>query len=54
MASRLEGVAGADEIIISERTREQLGDHFALEKRKPVLVKGKEKPVQIYNVLGLK
>jgi len=54
LAARLEGVAAADEIIISEKTREQLGDHFNLEKRPPVQVKGKEKPIQIYNVLGLK
>jgi len=54
LASRLEGVAGADEIIISEKTREQLGDYFALEKRPPVRVKGKEQPIQIYNVLGIK
>jgi class 3 adenylate cyclase len=54
LAARLEGVAGADEIIISERTREQLGDYFDLEKRPSVRVKGKEQPIQIYNVLGLK
>ena len=54
LAARLEGVAGADEIIISEKTREQLGEHFDLEKRPPVRVKGKEQPIQIYNVRGLK
>jgi adenylate cyclase len=54
LASRLEGVAEADEIIISQTTRNQIGDIFDLEKRDSVRVKGKEKPVQIYNVLGLK
>jgi class 3 adenylate cyclase len=54
LAARLEGVAGANEIIISEKTREQLGDYFDLETRPPVRVKGKEKPIQIYNVLGIK
>jgi PAS domain S-box-containing protein len=54
LAARLEGVAKANEVIISEKTREQLGDYFDLEKRPPVRVKGKEKPIQIYNVLGLK
>ncbi|MCL1955463.1 MAG: adenylate/guanylate cyclase domain-containing protein [Brevinematales bacterium] len=54
LASRLEGVAEADEIIISQTTRNQIGDVFDLEKRDSVRVKGKEKPVQIYNVLGLK
>jgi len=54
LASRLEGVAEADEIIISQTTRNQIGDVFNLEKRDSVRVKGKEKPIQIYNVLGLK
>jgi len=54
LASRLEGVAEADEIIISQTTRNQIGDVFDLEKRNSVRVKGKEKPIQIYNVLGIK
>jgi len=52
LAARLEGVAGADEVIISRETRNQLGDMFRLEERKPVQVKGKVKPIQIYNVVG--
>jgi len=54
LAARLEGVAGADEVIISQSTRNQLGDKFRFEERPPVRVKGKEKPIQIYNVLGTK
>jgi len=54
LAARLEGAAGADEIIISQATRDHIGDMFALEKRDAILVKGKEKPIQIYNVLGYK
>jgi class 3 adenylate cyclase len=54
LAARLEGVAGPDEIIISQTTRDQLGNIFELEKREAVYVKGKEKPIQIYNVVGLK
>jgi class 3 adenylate cyclase/PAS domain-containing protein len=54
LAARLEGAAGADEIIISQATRNHIGNNFKLEKRKPIRVKGKEKPIQIYNVLGLK
>jgi len=53
LAARLEGAAGADEIIISQATRNHLGNNFKLEKRKPIRVKGKEKSIQIYNVLGL-
>jgi PAS domain S-box-containing protein len=52
LAARLEGVAGPDEIIISRSTRDKLGDAFRLEKLKSVQVKGKEKPIEIYNVLG--
>jgi len=54
LAARLEGAAEADEIIISQATRDQIGNQFALEKRQPIRVKGKEKPIQIYNVLGFK
>jgi PAS domain S-box-containing protein len=54
LAARLESVAKADEVIISHETRNQLGNAFQLEERQPVHVKGKEKPIRIYNVLGLK
>jgi len=52
LAARLESVAGADEVIISGETRKQLGNIFRLENRKPVMVKGKVKPIEIYNVVG--
>jgi PAS domain S-box-containing protein len=52
-AARLEGVAKAEEIIISQATRELLGDRFKLEERPPVAVKGKEKPLVIFNVRGI-
>ena len=52
-AARLEGVAGAEEIIITQSTRDLLGDRFKLEERKPVKVKGKEKPLMIFNVKGI-
>ena len=50
LAARLEGVAGADEIIITESTRLMIGEDFKLESRKPVQVKGKKDPIKIYNV----
>lgn len=52
-AARLEGVANAEEIIITQSTRDLLGDRFKLEERKPVKVKGKEKPLVIFNVKGI-
>lgn len=51
LAARLEGVAEAGEVIITESTRSKLGDHFKLEKRDSVKVKGKKEPIPIYNVL---
>jgi len=51
VAARLEGVAQAGEVIITQSTRDKLFDFFDLEKRKPVKVKGKAEPIQIYNVL---
>jgi adenylate cyclase len=51
VAARLEGVAQAGEVIITQSTRDKLSDFFDLEKRTPVKVKGKAKPIQIYNVL---
>ena len=54
LAARLEGVAGPDEVIISQSTRNQLGDLFRFEERPAVKVKGKEKAIKIYNVIGTK
>jgi len=54
VAARLENIAEADEVIISQETRNLLGERFRVEERPLVRVKGKEKPMQIYNVLGMK
>ncbi|UCB45398.1 MAG: PAS domain-containing protein [Spirochaetota bacterium] len=51
IASRLEGVAGPDEVIITENTKGLLGGKFKLERRTPVKVKGKKQPLNIYKVL---
>jgi len=51
IASRLEGVAGPDEIIITEDTKNLLGGSFKLEQQDPVKVKGKKQPLNIYKVL---
>jgi len=54
LAARLESVAKAGEIIISDRTYKYVKDAFEFEKLNPVSVKGKEKPIQIYKVKGIK
>jgi len=53
-AARLESVASAEEIIITRATRDLIGDRFRIEERKAVKVKGKEKPLEIFNVKGIK
>jgi adenylate cyclase len=52
VAARMEGVAGAGEVIITGETRKHLGDAFKLQEREPVKVKGKTKAIPIYNVIG--
>ena len=51
VAARLEGVAEAGQVVITSDTRDLIGDRFKLKQRKPVSVKGKEKPIPIFNVL---
>lgn len=50
-SSRLCSVALAGQIVISEMTRELLGSRFEMEELQAAKVKGKEKPLRIYNVL---
>lgn len=54
LACRLESIAKAGQIIISDKTFAQVEDQIISKKLEPVLVKGKEKPVQIYEVIALK
>ncbi len=51
VAARLEGVAKAGEVIITEDTRSLLGSAFQLEEREPVKVKGKVEPIHIYRAV---
>ena len=50
VAARLEGVAGPGEVIITQDTRDLIGESFKLKTLVPVSVKGKTKPISIYNV----
>jgi len=52
VAARLEGVAGPEEVIITQDTRELIGDTFKVKELKPVKVKGKSEPLHIFNVVG--
>jgi len=51
IAARLEGVAKAGEVIITEQTRDLIGDRFKLKELAPVKVKGKDKALHIFSVL---
>jgi len=53
LASRLEGVAPPDAILISEATYEQVRDRVVAEWLEPVRVKGKVKPVPVYKLVAL-
>ena len=52
-ASRLEGAAEVNSIMISENTRVQAGDIFNYQPLAPIKVKGKSKPLKVYKVLGV-
>ena len=52
IAARLEGVAKAGEVIITESTRDLLGKAFACEERDSVKVKGKAESIKIYRALA--
>jgi PAS domain S-box-containing protein len=51
VAARLEGVAQGGEVIITENTRDLIGEKFTMKELEPVTVKGKEKPIHIFSVL---
>ena len=50
-SARLCSVALAGQIVVSEDTYNKLGGRFEVEELKPAKVKGKEKPLRIFNVL---
>jgi class 3 adenylate cyclase/tetratricopeptide (TPR) repeat protein len=54
IASRLEGIAADDEIIVGYRTYQLTRKHFNFEELKPVAVKGKKGTIRIFKVLSKK
>ncbi|MGQ9626172.1 MAG: adenylate/guanylate cyclase domain-containing protein [Anaerolineae bacterium] len=54
LASRLCGLARGGQILISEATYRLVRQAVAVNQLRPVRVKGKEEPVQIYEVLSLR
>jgi len=53
LASRLEGVAKAGEVLISEETYREVRDKVRVIPKPPVRVQGKSEPIQSYSVQGL-
>lgn len=51
-SARLCGIALSGQIIVSEATLAQLNDQFEYEELAPAALKGKEKPLRIFNVLS--
>jgi len=54
LASRLEGLSEAGEILVGEDTYRLTAPLFEFEALEPVKVKGKERPVQVYRLLRAK
>lgn len=54
LASRLEGLAKGGEILICEQTYNEIKDKFVIEDLGFFNIKGKEKPVHVFRVLGYK
>ncbi|UQA60954.1 adenylate/guanylate cyclase domain-containing protein [Polyangium aurulentum] len=50
-SARLCSVALAGQIVVSETTHERLGTRFETEELPPAKVKGKEKPLRLFNVI---
>jgi class 3 adenylate cyclase len=54
VAFRLESIAPGGTVLITESVYNEIGDKIVVEKMQAVTVKGREQPVQVYKLLGLK
>jgi class 3 adenylate cyclase/tetratricopeptide (TPR) repeat protein len=52
VASRLEGEAAPDSVLVSQSVYERIGSRFETEAIDPVTVKGKAEPLRAYRVIG--
>jgi len=50
-SARLCGIAEAGQIVVSESTYNRLGNRFEVEELPPAKLKGKERPLRIFNVI---
>ncbi|MFO8061414.1 MAG: tetratricopeptide repeat protein [bacterium] len=54
LSARLEGVANAGQVIISDSTYKYVKNRFDFAELEPVSVKGKSEPIQIYQALNVR
>ena len=54
LASRIVDIAGAGQILISERTKSLVIEHFDVQRLQAFVIKGKRDPVVLYQVVGKK
>ena len=54
VAARLQAAAGAGEILAGPLTAELVGAGFALREREPMILKGKSRPVAVYEVMSVR
>ena len=52
LASRLEELSEEGQILVGQSTYQETRDYFAFKQLDPVSLKGKEKPVPIYELLS--
>ena len=52
VASRLNGLAGSGEIIISKKIREELGHEIKVKALAPQKIKGKSEPIEVFKLSG--
>ncbi len=53
IAARLESIAGGGEVIVTQHTRDMIGERFRVDELEPVLVKGKVDPIPIFRVVEM-
>jgi class 3 adenylate cyclase len=53
LAARLQGLAEPGQVVVGQRTAEELGKRAVLAARDPILVKGKREPVSAFLLAGL-
>ncbi|PLX86426.1 MAG: hypothetical protein C0618_09340 [Desulfuromonas sp.] len=53
IAARLQGIASAGEVLMSEQTHRLVADKVQCQELEPVQLKGKNKPVGVYRITGI-